>query len=201
MVTRKTRILYEDKLFNYPLELFDTLTKLAPTETLKCLTSYLGEYIVPTAQDGTFESWVCHRFGRRLYDIFFKTYSEKLWGIPCTELDDDFAAQRIKKLSLFSAIQAALYPAARKRHRTLEGVFAYPLEGTGMVYRRMAATIQKRGGELHLKSPVKRVCVEKGRVTGVECKSGKTVPCECVISTMPLTTMVKQLGVCSTFCG
>src|SRR5207237_4716886 len=85
----------------------------------------------------TFESWVVGRFGRRLFNMFFKSYSEKLWGIPCDQLDADFAAQRIKKFSLGEAIKAAV-GIGKGNHKTLVDQFAYPTGGTGMVYERMA---------------------------------------------------------------
>ncbi len=100
MVDRLTRILYKKKLYQYPLKPVDVVGKLGALETSRAFMSYIREKIVPEthgAGEDTFESWVVRRFGRRLYEIFFKTYSEKLWGIPCSELDADFAVQRIKK--------------------------------------------------------------------------------------------------------
>jgi len=193
MVNRQTRILYHGRLFKYPLEAFDALAKLGAIEAGRCLSSYARGWISPTLQDGSFESWVCRRFGRRLFEIFFKTYSEKLWGISCRELDADFAAQRIKKFSLSAAIKSALVPSVRQKHRTLADQFAYPTGGTGMVYERMAGTICQRGGEVHLQAPVKRVLTNCGRVVGIELASGKTLACNHVISTMPLTVLVMQL--------
>jgi len=105
MVDRLTRILYKGKLFRYPLRPGDVVGKLGPKETARCLFSYFREYVTPEAgshADETFEGWVIRRFGRRLYEIFFKTYSEKLWGIPCHELDADFAVQNKKILALRS---------------------------------------------------------------------------------------------------
>ena len=91
-----------------------------------------------------------------MFDIFFKTYTEKLWGIPCAELDADFAAQRIRQFSLSAAMQCALLPTMRKRHRTSVDKFVYPIGGTGMVYRRMADAVQQRGGQVQLKTPVRK---------------------------------------------
>ena len=193
MVNRQTRIFYRGELFQYPLEAFDALAKLGFVEALKCLGSYSREWVRSTPQKASFEDWVCHRFGRRLFELFFKTYSEKLWGIPCHELDADFAAQRIKKLSLSEAVKSALFPETRKKHRTLVDEFAYPLGGTGSIYERMAEAIRRRGGEVCLKAPVKRVLTEAGIVSGVELVSGKRLACDQVISTMPLTLLVMQL--------
>ena len=193
MIARQTRILYKGKLFEYPLESFDALKNLGPLEALKCLVSYAGEWTSPTPHDGSFEGWVCRRFGRRLFDIFFKIYTEKLWGIPCGELDADFAAQRIRQFSLSAAVQGALLPTMRKRHRTSVDEFVYPIGGTGMPYRRMAEAMQQRGGQVHLKTPVRKVLLEDRKVAGVELASGMKIACEHVISTMPLTTMATQL--------
>jgi protoporphyrinogen oxidase len=193
MVNRQTRILYRGELFQYPLEAFDALAKLGSVEALKCLGSYAREWVRSTPRNVSFEDWVRHRFGRRLFELFFKTYSEKLWGIPCHELDADFAAQRIKKLSLSEAVKSALFPENRKKHRTLVDEFAYPLGGTGSVYERMAEATRRRGGKVCLKAPVKRVLTEAGVVTGVELVSGERLACNQVISTMPLTLLVMQL--------
>jgi protoporphyrinogen oxidase len=192
MVKRQTRILYEGKLFKYPLEAADALKKLGPVESFRCLCSYSREFIRPTEMDGSFQNWVCHRFGHRLFEMFFQKYSEKLWGLPCTELDADFAAQRIKKLSFSAAAKSAFFHRSRKEHRTLADEFAYPLGGTGTVYERMAETVEKGGGRVYLKTPVQKVLTARRKVVGLQLTSG-SVPCEHVISTMPLTALVRHL--------
>src|SRR5205085_8706685 len=133
-----------------------------------CLGSYLKEKVRPSfdaAQNETFESWVVGRFGRRLFNMFFKSYSEKLWGIPCDQLDADFAAQRIKKFSLGQAIKAALGIGAAN-HKTLVDQFAYPIGGTGMVYERMAQRIDAQGSAVHLDAPVRRILHHDKEVHG-----------------------------------
>src|SRR5207245_5507658 len=130
-VKRLPLIYYGGKLFHYPLKAFDALAKLGPIKAVACVLSYLIEKIQPTPQSGTFKDWVVSRFGRKLFETFFKTYSEKLWGIACDELDADFAAQRIKKFSLAEAIKSALLPRFGSKHRTLVDEFAYPHGGTG----------------------------------------------------------------------
>src|SRR3954468_1684030 len=138
MVNRLTRIYYKGRFFHYPLKPFDALAKLGIFEAGRCLASYVTERFRCRETENCFQSWVTSRFGRRLFEIFFKTYSEKLWGIACDELDSDFAAQRIKKLSLFEAIRAALFKKAGTTHKTLVDQFAYPKAGTGDLYDRMA---------------------------------------------------------------
>ncbi|HEY5923852.1 MAG TPA: FAD-dependent oxidoreductase [Kofleriaceae bacterium] len=195
MVDRTTHIFYRDRFFRYPLEPMDALPKLGLVEAARCLGSYASTRLSsPQIPDqASFEQWVTCRFGRRLYEVFFKTYSEKLWGIPCSELDADFAAQRIKKLSLYEAIKHAFVRRQRSEHKTLVDRFAYPLGGTGIVYERMAERVRENGGRVHLRSPVDRVLVERGRACGLALADGRTVTCDHVISTMPFTLLVRSL--------
>ena len=192
MVKRLTRIFYRGRFFQYPLQPMNALRNLGPVEAFRCLLSYAAERISPTKLDGSFETWVCSRFGRRLFEVFFKTYSEKLWGIPCKELDADFAAQRIRKFSLGAAIKSAFLPKGGG-HRTLVDEFVYPTAGSGMIYERMAEAVKNRGGRVHLKSPVKRVLVSEGKVTGIELMDGSVEYADQVVSTMPLTKLIETL--------
>ncbi len=192
MINRLTRILYDGKFFQYPLEPLDALCKLGPTEAMTCAASYLRQSVWPSCRDdATFESWVVRRFGRRLFEIFFKSYSEKLWGITCRELDADFAAQRIRKLSFGALVKNAL-GIGKGKHRTLVDQFAYPTGGTGMVYERMAELINAVG-TVHLNRPVRRVLHKNHRVTGLELADGVVRSCDHVISTMPLTLLIRGL--------
>lgn len=193
MVNRLTRIYYKNKFYFYPLKPFNALTNLGIFESISCVISYVREKLLPTKDKGTFETWVVKRFGRRLFEIFFKTYSEKLWGIKCDELDSDFAAQRIKKLSLFSAIWNALVGGKGNKHKTLVDQFAYPTGGTGMIYERMAELVGSNGGKIFYKTPVKRVIVENNRATGLELENGITEQYQHIISTMPLSLLVSRL--------
>ena len=196
MVNRLTRILYKNKLYQYPLRPTDVVGKLGALETSRALLSYVREKIAPEAHrygEETFESWVVGRFGRRLYEIFFKTYSEKLWGIPCSELDADFAVQRIKKFSLFEAVKTALSSDKSGKHKTLVDRFAYPFLGTGMVYERMAAYVSRNGGAVYLNSPVRRVVKREMKATGIELTDGRVETYDHVVSTMPLTLLVLGL--------
>ena len=193
MVDRLTRIYYKKKFYYYPLKPFDALFKLGIGQAFLCVMSYMKEKISPTEQDGSFEAWVTGRFGYRLYSIFFKTYSEKLWGIPCTELDEDFAAQRIKKLSLFEAVKNALFPGKKNKHKTLVVQFAYPIGGTGMVYEKMKAFIEQNGGNVVCNSPVKKVNAENNAAKSIELISGETQEFDHIISSMPITHLVNNL--------
>lgn len=196
MVERLTRIYYGGKFFDYPLKAGNAFTTLGPVEMLRCFTSYARTRMggQEPSENASFEEWVVSRFGRRLFEIFFKTYSEKLWGIPCTELDADFAAQRIKKLSLLEAAKNALGIGGAK-HKTLVDRFAYPVGGTGMVYERMEQRIRELGGDVRLSTPVRRVLHDDKRVVvGVELGDDTVLRAGHVISTMPMTHMVRSLG-------
>lgn len=196
MVDRLTRILYKNELYQYPLRPIDVVGKLGAAETARALLSYIREKLAPEtpgAGEETFESWVVRRFGRRLYEIFFKTYSEKLWGIPCGELDADFAVQRIKKFSLYEALKAAFSTDKAGKHKTLVERFAYPVDGTGMVYRRMASYVSEKGGNVYLNTPVRRVINVGREVKGIELMDGKAEYYDHVVSTMPLTLLVLGL--------
>lgn len=192
MVDRLTRIYYKQRFFHYPLQPVDALRNLYLGEAAACITSYMRERISPTLEDDhSFESWVVRRFGRRLYETFFKSYSEKLWGISCQDLDADFAAQRIKKLSMAAVIKDAL-GWGRGGHRTLVDQFAYPLGGTGLVYDRMAEYVSALG-RVRLNCPVRRVVNRGQRVIGLELADGTYTKCDHVVSTMPLTLLMKGL--------
>jgi protoporphyrinogen oxidase len=193
MVNRLTRIYYNSKLFYYPLKPFDALRKLGLRQSISSLKSYLLEKIAPTPDTSTFESWVVRRFGYKLYSTFFKTYSEKLWGIACTDLDEDFAAQRIKKLSLWEAVKNALKGGKGNTHKTLIDQFAYPIGGNGMIYERMADYVNSHGGKVHLKSPVYSVTTENEGGNEIVLENGVTKPFDHIISTMPLTLLVNRL--------
>jgi protoporphyrinogen oxidase len=197
MIGRLTRIYYRGRYFYYPLVPLNALWNMGLFEAACCLASYAAERIAHVhqeADDSTFESWVVGRFGRRLYEMFFKSYTEKLWGIPCGELDADFAKQRIRKFSMAEVVKGAL-GFSRGGHKTLVDCFAYPIEGAGMVYRRMAEFVCQAGGSVHLNSKVRRVTYRNRRVDGLELDDGQLRPFDHVISTMPVTSLARGLGV------
>ena len=192
MVDRLTRIYYNKRFFHYPIKAFDALKNLGIFTAAGCVISYGLEKISPTKDTSTFEGWVTNRFGKKLYSIFFKTYTEKLWGIPCNVLDADFAAQRIKKFSLGEAMKTALFGNSGK-HKTLVDQFAYPHQGTGMVYERMAAFVKKQGGNVFLNTPIKRVLTKNNKAYAIELEDGTIKEYDHIISSMPLSLMVSRL--------
>ena len=152
---RSSRIFYNGRFFAYPLKAFDALSKLGIAESTLCMLSYLRARLRPQADERSFEDWVSNRFGKRLFRIFFKTYTEKVWGMSCKEISADWAAQRIRGLSLATALKNALLPRHSPNNRaaaikTLIDTFRYPRLGPGMMWERCAAEVRRMGGRVHL---------------------------------------------------
>lgn len=191
LVNRLTRIYYNKRYFNYPLKLFNVLGNLNPFTVVQILYYYIIQRIFPIKDPKSFEEWVKNRFGSKLYEIFFKNYSEKLWGITCDKIDADWAAQRIKSLSLFAAVKSALVGNRGNKHKTLVDQFAYPNQGTGQIYTNAASSIRELGAQIHLKSAVKNVINDGGKVTGIRLFDDSEVYADLVISSMPITNLIK----------
>src|SRR3954447_7058716 len=166
---RMSRIYYDGKLYDYPLKAGNTLGNLGPVEAARCVASYLWARIRPPKNQETLEGWIVARFGKRLYQHFFKTYNEKLWGVPVDQLPADFAAQRIKNLSMVGALVNALSPRRNQKEITsLIEEFQYPKYGPGMMWETAARKVRERGGTVVLEEKVRTVHWEPGRgVTGV----------------------------------
>jgi protoporphyrinogen oxidase len=153
---RSSRIFYNNRFFAYPLKAGEALRKLGIFESTRCMLSYFVSRLFPVKNPRSFEDWVSNQFGTRLFNIFFKTYTEKVWGMSCKEISADWAAQRIKGLSLWSAVWNALFakktPTAgqdkSKVIKTLIDTFRYPRRGPGMMWEAAARKIQDMGGEL-----------------------------------------------------
>lgn len=114
---RLSRIFYDGKFYNYPLEASEVVRNLGKRESLLSVGSYLSKKLFPNHQPANLEEWVTNKFGTRLYAKFFKSYTEKVWGVPCREIAADWAAQRIKGLSLTRAALAAFWSPPRHRGR------------------------------------------------------------------------------------
>ena len=166
---RMSRIFYDGKLYDYPLKAGNALGNLGPIEAVRCVASYLWARIRPPKNQDTLEGWIVARFGKRLYEHFFKTYNEKLWGVPVDQLPADFAAQRIKNLSLVGAVVNALTPKRNQKEITsLIEEFQYPKYGPGMMWETAARKVQERGGTVVMEEKVRTVHWEPGRgVTGL----------------------------------
>ena len=170
-VKRLSRIFYRGRFFDYPLRPWNALTNLGVLTSIACVLSYGWARLFPRRPERSFEDWVSNRFGRRLFRIFFQTYTEKVWGLPTSELSADWAAQRIKGLSLAKAIRNAFAGPGTDGGaviKTLIDSFDYPRFGPGQMWEKTAAEIQAGGGEVRLGTRATRIRHEGGRVTGLE---------------------------------
>lgn len=195
-VKRLSRIYYGGKYYDYPLNLLNTLRNLGIVESGLILLSYFKAKIMPIRNEQSFEQWVSNRFGYRLYNTFFKTYTEKVWGISCTELRAEWAAQRIKGLSLPTAVLTALNLISKPK--SLIETFDYPRHGPGMLWERCAELIEQGGGEVRLNTTVIGLQHEQGKVSSVSVKNKagntETLTAEQVISSMPVTELIQKLS-------
>ncbi len=152
---RMSRIYYEGKFYSYPLRAFEALRNLGVWRSSMCMASYLQYKLFPIKTVKSFEDWTTNQFGRKLYSIFFKTYTEKVWGMPCDEMSADWAAQRIKGLSLWSAVVDGLKRSLGLNKapndgtvKTLLETFRYPRLGPGMMWDAARDKIVERGGQV-----------------------------------------------------
>lgn len=156
---RASRIFYRNKFFSYPLKAFEALFQLGVGESILCVLSYVKARLLPIKNPKNFEDWVSNKFGKRLFNIFFKTYTEKVWGMSCKDISADWAAQRIKGLSLSSAIRNALLPAPMESNqgdvvKTLISSFRYPRKGPGMMWEAAADKTRAQGGIIQMGAAV-----------------------------------------------
>jgi len=192
---RLSRIYYRKKFFYYPLKALDALKGLGPVEAVLIMLSYLRWRLLPHRREDTFEQWVTNRFGKRLFETFFKTYTEKVWGIPCSELKAEWAAQRIKDLSL-KTVLVSLFVKPGKTVKTLIEEFNYPRLGPGMMWSAVTDRIEAGGGEVRFGSDVVRILRRDRAVIGVHiAQSGReeTVFGTDFISSMPVTELIRRL--------
>lgn len=164
-VPRLSRIYYEGRYYNYPLEPLNALSNLGLIESCRIMLSYFKWRLFPHPVEETFEQWVMNRFGGRLYARFFKTYTEKVWGIPCKQIRADWAAQRIKGLDLRKAITNALFGVGEAK--TLIKEFDYPRLGPGQMWETCAERVRAGGGEVRLGVDVVRLLHRGGRIEAV----------------------------------
>ena len=193
---RLSRIFYNRRFFYYPLKPFNVLWNLGLIESLRIILSYLRWQVFPYGQEETFEQWVTNRFGRRLFLVFFKTYTEKVWGISCSELKAEWAAQRIKDLSVKTALTHMFFK-PRVAVKTLIEEFDYPRLGPGMMWQAVKEEIEKRGGVVQLNTDVVEIIREGDAVRSVMAvRDGKTqeIRGSHFISSMPVTDFVRKLS-------
>jgi protoporphyrinogen oxidase len=198
-VPRISRIYYNKQFYKYPLSFFDAISNLGVFEGLLILMSYIKAKIPPHEKEDTLEQWITNRFGRRLYETFFKTYTEKVWGISCGSIQADWAAQRIKGLSLRSVLYDALVGRNHNGTKTLIREFYYPQFGPGMMWESMQKQIERHGGTILLQSKAVRLQCTGDQIRRVLiANGGKEVALESgsVISSIPLDELILLLDPC-----
>jgi protoporphyrinogen oxidase len=192
-VPRLSRIYYRGRFFDYPLKLFNALANIGPYESARIMLSYLKWQVRPNKREESFEEWVINRFGGRLYMHFFRSYTHKVWGIPPNQIQADWAAQRIKNLSLSKAIWNAISGA--NDTVSLIEKFQYPRLGPGMLWEKVRDRVRQRGGEVRMRTAAERIVRDGSRVVAVETvdrdsKSRSRVEADHFISTMALRDLI-----------
>jgi len=193
---RLSRIYYNRRFFYYPLKALNALAGLGIWQSVLIVLSYLKWQVFPYRCEDTFEQWVTNRFGRRLFQIFFKTYTEKVWGISCSELRAEWAAQRIKDLSLKTAL-ISMFLKPKKTIKTLIDQFHYPRFGPGMMWNAVKEEIERRDGVVRLNTDVTRINRTGSRLdsVAVSCDGQEeTIRGSQFLSSMPVTEFVKRLN-------
>ena len=189
---RMSRIYWNGRFLDYPLRGADVMRKLGPLELARCAASYARALLRRKGEETTFEQWVTNRFGRRLFELFFRSYTEKVWGVPTSEIRAEWAAQRIRNLSFYAAVRAALLGNDGDRVKSLIGKFHYPRYGPGQMWDAMTRAIEERGGTVRLNAPVEQLRVEHGTVTGVRV-AGEWLAPRAVISSLALRDVIAMI--------
>jgi protoporphyrinogen oxidase len=186
---RLSRIYWRGRFIEYPLRPADVVAQIGPVELTRCLVSYVGAQLRRRGAEESFEEWVSARFGKRLFELFFKTYTEKVWGVSTEELRAEWAAQRIADLSLWRAARAALPGSRGESPKSLIEEFRYPRLGPGQMWEEMARRVERGGGSIRLEAPVRGIELDGDRVVSVHA-GGERVPVAAAISSIPLRTTV-----------
>lgn len=200
---RMSRIFYRNKLYDYPIKPLNALRNLGLFEAILCVMSYLWVRVRPPKDQSSLEGYIAANYGWRLYEHFFKTYNEKVWGVPASELSADWGAQRIKGMSLWSAVweplRARLFGGRKDKKNQITSLieeFNYPKYGPGQMWEKCAQIVTDAGSTITFGAKAKRIRIENGRpvevmaiVNGVE----TTFPCTDVISTMPMGSLLRSM--------
>ncbi|MBI5457531.1 NAD(P)/FAD-dependent oxidoreductase [Candidatus Kaiserbacteria bacterium] len=200
---RKTRILYNGRFFDYPIGLsLLTLRTLGAQKVLRVAGTYLAAVFFPIRPEKTLEDFFLNRFGREMYETFFKTYTEKVWGVPCRELSAQWGAQRIKGLSVVSTISHAIRKVAggtlsgKGVETSLIEQFLYPTYGPGHLWERVAENVSAMGGDIRMGSDVTAIDMSGGRITGITLRDAHgetTIQCDYLLSTTDVKCLVEML--------
>lgn len=193
---RLSRIYYRSKFFHYPLDLGNVIEGLGPLEVLRCGASFVQSRLFPQRPEHNFTSWVSNRFGSRLFNMFFKSYTEKVWGVECDDISADWAAQRIRGLSFSTLAKNVLSRNGngngKNQIKTLIRQFHYPRRGPGMMWTRTAELIEQRGGNVVTDAPIERIVCEPGRVVAVEA-AGQHYEANSFISTLAIRDLFAMM--------
>jgi len=196
-VKRQSRIYYRKKYFDYPLSFFNTFWNLGLWETSMCVGSYLLSRFSNSPTPVNFESWTSKHFGKRLYKIFFKSYTEKVWGMPCENISSDWAMQRIHGLSLKVAIKKALLKNSSNQPKTLSTEFLYPRTGPGYFYKKLSEHAESNHGKFIFNSKINKIKHDQKRITSVVFRKADKKNSELLvknlISSMALTDFIEAL--------
>ena len=194
VVNRLTRIYYRNKFFDYPLKIGNVIRNISIFELTHILFSYFWIRVFPNKSVKTFEDWVTNKFGKKLFGMFFKSYTEKLWGISCNQIDADWASQRIKKLSLWEALISSIKGNKNNKHKTLVDVFAYPHKGTGAIYNEIARRFENLGGQIIFDQKIETFINQDSKITEIITQNGDSYKADWIVSTMPMTSLIKGLS-------
>ncbi len=196
--SRLTRIYYNNKFFLYPVQFKDVILKLGLKENFLCGVSFLqAKIMLRKLEPKTFEEWITKNFGSKLYRMFFKTYTEKVWGIPCKKIGASWATQRIKNMSFLEAFKTSVLGQRSRKAKSLVDHFYYPNLGSGQMYRKLAGDISRAGGQISLTSKVTKLIRKNKTIVAVEYnQNGKmmSIPVSHLFSSMPLTELVSLLS-------
>ena len=198
---RLSRIYYNRKFFFYPLKPMNALFGLGILNSLLIVISYGWAHLFPQKPEDNFEAWVSNRFGKRLYKTFFKTYTEKVWGMPANTIAADWAAQRIKGLSLLVAVKNAMMKQQSTGKgsvvKTLIDAFDYPKRGPGMMWEIVGELVKKAGNQVHLGASVDRICWAGNRVDGIDVSMqgrSESLTGTHYISSMPIRELIQKMN-------
>jgi protoporphyrinogen oxidase len=194
-VPRISRIYYNGHFFSYPLQIKNVLKNLGLMESILNVLSYMKAKCHRKKNEDSFDQWVSNRFGNRLYQTFFKTYTEKVWGIPCNQISADWASQRIKGLSLRTAIINAFI--VNKKVKTLIDTFYYPVKGPGMMWELFQRIIENKGGNVLFNTKVIQIEHDNNEITGIiylHNNKREKIPVKQLISSAAITSLVSMLS-------
>ena len=192
---RMSRIYYGGKFYDYPLKATNALKNMGLINAGLCMLSYGKSKVFPIKPAKNYEEWVTNQFGSRLFNMFFKSYTEKVWGIPCKDIGADWAAQRIKGLSLGAAVRTALFGAKKGEVlTTLIDSFKYPKHGPGQLWETCATTLQARGWNLRMNTACVGSRIDNDQMQSITVRSrdgaSEELSTTAVFSSMPLRNLL-----------